>query len=536
MIRVTQVKLRPEESLGLLKNKAAKKLRIKESDITSVEINKKSIDARKKDELVFIFQVDVILKNPGKEDQILKKMKESEAKKVTRKQYQFPVTDFKKPEKRPVIIGAGPAGLFCAYLLAENGAAPIIIERGGTVEERTEAVENFWNGGALDPECNVQFGEGGAGTFSDGKLNTLVKDPFLRARKVLEVFTEMGADPDILYEQKPHIGTDVLKTVIVNMRNRITSMGGTFLFHTKLTEILATNNAIYGALLENTQTGEISKIETGHLVLAIGHSARDTFYMLKEKNVEMHAKSFAVGMRIEHPQRMIQIDQYGEKYADLLPPAPYKITAKASDGRGVYSFCMCPGGKVVNASSEPGMLAVNGMSYHARDGRNANSAMIVTVNPEDFPGNDPLAGVEFQRGLEKRAYEAGKGKVPVQLFGDFKENIASTAFGEIIADTKGSYSFANLRTILPENLNQAFIEGIEDCGKRLKGFNRPDAVLSGIESRTSSPVKFERDESFQANIRGLFPCGEGAGYAGGITSAGMDGIRVAETLAKIWSS
>lgn len=532
MIRLSQIKLKPEEDKKLLLSKAAKKLHIKENEIASCEISKKSIDARKKDAIVIIYQVDVALKNPSREPSLVKKMKESEAKRMEQTSYIFPVKAVKKPNKRPIIIGSGPAGLFCAYLLAREGFSPIVLERGGNVEERTKAVESFWNGGALDPECNVQFGEGGAGTFSDGKLNTLVKDPGLRGRMVLETFVKMGADPDILYEQKPHIGTDVLKRVLVNMRTEIEQMGGSILFHTKLTEIVANELGVSGIIAVDQKTGEQLPMETEDLVLAIGHSARDTFYMLRDLGLSMHAKAFAVGMRIEHPQDMIQLDQYGEKYAKFFPPAPYKVTAKAKDGRGVYSFCMCPGGHVVNASSEPGRLAVNGMSYRARDGRNANSAMIVTVTPEDFPSDDVLAGIEFQRELERKAYELGKGKIPVQLFGDFKENRVSTAFGEVISDSKGAHTFANLRGLLPEVLNQALIEGIEDCGRRIKGFDRPDALLSGVESRTSSPIKMYRDERFESNIKGLYPCGEGAGFAGGITSAGMDGIRIAESIAR----
>ncbi len=528
MIRAAQIKLKPEEGEALLLPKLCKKLKVAEKDIVSWKIVKRSIDARKKDQIFFIYQVDVKIK--GSEEAVLKRLKPSEAKKVREEGYRFPKPGTERLRYRPVIAGTGPAGLFCGYMLAGAGYAPILLERGGPVEEREQAVERFWTSGILDPENNVQFGEGGAGTFSDGKLNTLVKDPDLRGRKVMEIFAEMGAGEDILYEQKPHIGTDVLKQVLKRMRRRIQAMGGEFRFHTCLRDLAVEDGRLEGVYLSE-RGAEPYFLAADRLVLAVGHSARDTFQMLWERKLSMHPKAFAVGLRIEHPQEMIQLDQYGPRYGKLLPPAPYKVTARAADGRGVYSFCMCPGGYVVNASSEPGHTAVNGMSNRARDGRNANSAMIVTISPEDFGDGHPLSGVAFQRELEKRAYILGSGQIPVQLYGDFKTGRESLEYGEVFPDTKGGHRLSNLRELLPEYLNQALIQGIGQCGRRIPGFDRPDAVLSGVESRTSSPLRIERDAGMEAAVRGIYPCGEGAGYAGGITSAAMDGIRTAEAIA-----
>ena len=540
MIRITQIRLRPEESEELLLPRICKKLRLSEADVKSYKITKKSIDARKKEELTFIYQVDVEIKK--KESQVLRHLKESEARIIKESGYRFPECGSEQLSHRPVIVGTGPAGLFCGYMLAKAGFCPILLERGGPVEERDQAVQHFWETGILDTECNVQFGEGGAGTFSDGKLNTLVKDPAFRGRKVLEIFAAMGAGEEILYEQKPHIGTDVLKVVLKNMREEIERMGGEFRFHSKVTDLELSGGRITGVHIKDTKKTDSASSDDGEiylpaerLILAIGHSARDTFQMLYEKKLSMHAKAFAVGLRIEHPQDMIQFSQYGERYGKLLPPAPYKVTARASDGRGVYSFCMCPGGYVVNASSEKEMTAVNGMSNHDRAGRNANSAMIVTVSPEDFGDGHPLSGVKFQRELERRAWQLGKGLVPIQLYGDFKAGRRSTGPGEILPATMGGAVYTNLREILPEKLNLALQEGIDACGRRIKGFDRYDAVLSGVESRTSSPVRIERNEELESSVEGIYPCGEGAGYAGGITSAAMDGIRVAEMLAMRFS-
>ena len=403
----------------------------------------------------------------------------------------------------------------------------MVLERGEDVDHRMASVERFWNTGILDTESNIQFGEGGAGTFSDGKLNTMVKDAFGRNHYVLKTFVDAGADPDILYVNKPHIGTDVLQAVVKQLRQEILSLGGEVRFGAKVTDLNIKDHRLCSIQINGTE-----ELPCEALILAIGHSARDTFSMLHKHQILMQPKSFAVGLRIEHPQAMINLSQYGQEQHPLLGAANYKVTRKLSNGRGVYSFCMCPGGYVVNASSEEGRLAVNGMSYRARDSRNANSAMIVTVTPDDFPGTDVLAGVEFQRKLEKAAYGLCDGKVPVQLFGDFCRNVPSTMLGEVEPCIKGQYELSNVRTIFPQELSLALEEGIKGCEALIHGFSRADAVLSGVESRTSSPVRIIRNTEFESELSGLYPCGEGAGYAGGITSAAMDGLKIAEAIAK----
>lgn len=446
---------------------------------------------------------------------------------------------------RPVIAGFGPAGMFCALMLARAGYRPVVVERGEAVEDRMKSVDSFWNGGRLNPESNAQFGEGGAGTFSDGKLNTQVKEVYGRISKVLEIFVEHGADESITYEAKPHIGTDRLVYIVQSIRKEIESLGGEVRFNTRLVDIdlekltpgvlsdeNGTDRRVKGITVENS--GNREYIPCDCLVLAIGHSARDTFYMLKDK-LTMEQKAFAVGLRIEHRQELINIHEFGDgKYKNYMP-ASYKLTHKASNGRGVYSFCMCPGGYVVNASSEEGMLAVNGMSYSKRDSENANSALIVTVDNRDFGSEDVLAGIEFQRRLEKKAYELGGGRVPVQRFGDFRENRTTTesalSSNTVKPCIKGGYTAANLRELLPDELCDALIEGVTSFDRQIPGYANPDAMFAGVESRTSSPVRINRDDKLQAlGISGLYPCGEGAGYAGGITSAAVDGIKVYEAI------
>ena len=461
------------------------------------------------------------------EEKIVKKLKNKDVTLGSLVKYRFPAMGDESLENPPVIIGAGPAGLFCAYMLAKAGFCPVLLERGEAVEERQKKVDHFWETGELDTQSNVQFGEGGAGTFSDGKLNTLVKDNHGRSRYVLKTFVEFGAEDDILYESKPHIGTDILIDVVRNMRNEILNLGGDIRFNSQVTDLQIEKGKVTALQVNNTEW-----IKTNAAVLAIGHSARDTFEMLLGKQVPMRSKAFAVGVRMEHPQSLINENQYGKNYPESLPAAAYKLTRKVADERGVYSFCMCPGGYVVNASSEEEMTAVNGMSYHARAGENANSAMIISVRPEDFGSDAPLAGVEFQRKLEKAAYREGQGKIPVQLFGDFCKNQVSTQLGEIKPNTRGRWTFGNVRSIFPEHLSSGLEEGIKGCEKLIPGFSREDAILLGVESRTSSPVRIERDnDSFESEISGLYPCGEGAGYAGGIMSAAMDGIKVAEAIA-----
>ncbi len=524
MIKISQIKLPVEHTMEQLYQKVEKILKIKKGQIKTLKIVKKSIDARKKPELFFVYTVDVSV---PEEDKILKHTKDRNVTLVKEKKYEVPAHGEERLKNRPVIIGAGPAGLFAAYLLAKEGYRPLIFERGKKVEERTKDVLKFWETGVLDTKSNVQFGEGGAGTFSDGKLNTLVKDPVGRNKFVLDTFVRFGAPEKITYDSKPHIGTDILAEVIKEMREEIIKLGGTFLFDTCVTGVKVENDAITAV-----ETADGNTCETDICILALGHSARDTFEMLAQTKLHMEPKSFAAGFRVEHPQQFINKTQYGEIYFDKLEAAPYKVTANLSNGRGVYSFCMCPGGYVVNASSEEGRLAVNGMSYSDRGSKNANSAIIVSVTPDDFDGTDALAGVRFQRNLEEKAYALGKGKIPQQLFGDYCNHRISSSYGSFSSETKGAVSFADLRGLFPEEMEQSFIEGMHAFAKHIPEFDREDAILSGVESRTSSPLRINRDDSFQANINGIYPCGEGAGYAGGITSAAMDGLKVAEAVIK----
>ena len=515
--------------MSVIKKYIEKKLKIKADEIRNIEILKKSVDARKKEQLSFVYQLDIECDN---EKKIVSRYKKNDVSLKEKKTIVREINDNIPPENKgqTVIAGFGPAGIFAAYELAKSGYKPIVIERGLDVENRKKTVEKFWNTGELDTECNVSFGEGGAGTFSDGKLNTMVKDRFGYNRKVLETFVRFGAPKEILYLQKPHIGTDKLADVVKNMRLEIERLGGEVRFGVRLdsinTEKENETQKIVSVNVTDRESSQKQEIKCEKLILAIGHSARDTFISLHKSDVEMQQKSFAIGVRVEHLQEMIGRNQYGDMYK-ILPTADYKLTHQTKDGRGVYSFCMCPGGYVVNASSQKGMLAVNGMSNYLRDSKNANSAMVVTVGPEDYESDDVLAGMRFQQKWEKKAYEAAGGEIPVQLFGDFKKDRVSSEFGEVIPETKGEYAFANVRKIIPESVASSIEEGITAFEKKIKGYSRDDTLLLGIESRTSSPVKILRDESMQSNIRGIYPCGEGAGYAGGITSAAMDGIKIA---------
>lgn len=527
LIRISQLKLPITHTKAQLEKKIAKALKNPGNSFT-YEIKKQSLDCRHKNDKIFVYTVDVTIRD---EQKLAKKVNNNNIMLTKGKSYEFPSPGETPLLHSPVIVGSGPAGLFCGWYLAKAGYCPIILERGEEAEKRQKTVENFWKNGVLDPESNVQFGEGGAGTFSDGKLNTLVKDPYGRNHEVLKRFVAAGAPEEIIYQQKPHLGTDVLVGIVEKMRHEIEEMGGKFCFRSKVTDLIFENNTLKEIEINNDK-----RIPAQVCVLAPGHSARDTFEMLQKRGVYMEPKSFAVGLRIEHPQEMINMDLYGEPENELLGAASYKVTHKCANGRGVYSFCMCPGGYVVNASSEPGRLAVNGMSYQARDSRNANSAMIVTVTPEDFPDKGVLGGVEFQRDLEKKAWELGEGKIPVQLFGDFCKNQASEALGEVTPCMKGEYILTNVRSVLPKAVGDSIEEGVRAFGKRISGFDREDALLSGIESRTSSPVRIVRDQELTANMAGIYPCGEGAGYAGGITSAAMDGIKVAETVCRKYAA
>lgn len=522
IIRVTQVKVPLNHTVEDVLAKACKKANIHRTEISQFQLVKKSVDARKKEQLQYIYSIDLTVDKKKKLT-----VKDKDVSIVEKKEYQFPQPGEQELLTPPVVIGAGPAGLFCGYLLAVMGYCPIILERGKAVEDRVQDVERFWETGVLDASSNVQFGEGGAGTFSDGKLNTVVKDRDGRNRMVLETFVKFGAPEDILYVNKPHIGTDILFHVIQNMRQEICRLGGSFCFSSCVTDFCFEDGRLKSLIINQDR-----EIACQTAVLATGHSARDTFEILHKRQVPMESKPFAVGFRVEHPQKMINENQYHREESTDLPVADYKVTYHAKNGRAVYSFCMCPGGYVVNASSEQQRLAVNGMSYRARDSRCANSAIIMSVTPEDFPGDSPLAGVAFQRSLEETAYAMCQGQIPQQLFGDFEQDRRSEAYGDVESCTKGSTAFANLRPLLPASLNEAFIEAMHAFGGKIKGFDREDCVLSAIESRTSSPVRILRDEQGESSQRGLYPCGEGAGYAGGITSAAMDGLKIAEVIIK----
>ena len=523
MLRIRQVKAPLNHQLKDLVNLTAQKLKIKPTDIINLKINKKSLDARNKENIYYVYEVDIAVNN---EKQILKKVNK-DVLLTPNENYQFNITGTKKLSNRPIIVGSGPAGLFCAYLLAQNGYEPLIIERGEKIEDRIKTVNQFWKTGKLNLESNVQFGEGGAGTFSDGKLNTLTKDKTYRYKKVIDIFIENGAPKEIGYLNKPHIGTDLLKDVIINMRKFIIKNGGEIYYNTCLTDLIIENNTLKAIEVNNSKT-----IICDNLILAIGHSARDTFKMLYDHHLEIVSKPFAVGIRIEHPQTMINYNQYGF-FNNYLPNADYKLTYTTSKKRGVYSFCMCPGGYVVNASSEKGLLAINGMSNHNRNSINANSAIIVTVSQTDY-GSNPLDGIEFQKNIEQKAYNLGKGKIPIQLFEDFVNNQKSTQLGKIKPVFKGEYTLTNLNEIYPSYINEALKEAILAFDNKIKGFARDDAILAGGETRTSSPVRIKRDNNFMTNIKGIYPIGEGSGYTGGITTSAIDGIKMAEIIASIY--
>ena len=536
MIKVDNLKLPIGHTEDELYAKLEKELKLNKfsKDLNtsgySCRIFKRSLDARRKPELFYVYSLLVTLDN-GLEDRILKHVRDRNISSYKPVIYQSPgESGSKELTGHPVIVGAGPSGLFCAYELSRRGYAPIVIERGERVENRIETVKKFFLGGRLNTESNVQFGEGGAGTFSDGKLNTGVNDKMGRNRYVLDTLVRFGAPEEITYSARPHIGTDILALVVRNMREEIIRNGGQFLFDTRMTGFEKGDRGIENVCVVND--GNESAITSNCMVLAIGHSSRDTFKMLKDRNVDMEAKAFAVGLRIQHPQEMIDLSQYGRTGKGGPGPADYKLTNRTAGGRNVYSFCMCPGGYVVNASSEAGRLCVNGMSYSGRSSLNANSAIIVSVNKDDFKSDDVLAGMEFQRRLEERAYTLGGGAIPVQEYGDFKRGTLSGGGGSLTPQIKGNYKLADLRELLPDELNEAIIESIDKFGYTIEGFDRDDAILAGVESRTSSPVRILRNDNYEGSIEGLYPCGEGAGYAGGITSAGMDGIKVAEAIMK----
>jgi uncharacterized FAD-dependent dehydrogenase len=533
MLRIAELKLPLDHPEPALRQAVLKRLGIAENDLIDFTVFKRSYDARKRSAIVLIYALDVQVKN---EEQVLARLREDrQIGPAPDTAYKFVTSAKPAPgTPRPVVVGMGPCGLFVALILAQMGLNPIVLERGKVVRERTVDTFGFWRKRKLNTESNVQFGEGGAGTFSDGKLYSQIKDPKHYSRKVLSEFVKSGAPEEILYVSKPHIGTFRLVKMVEQMRAEILSLGGEIRFETRLEDVLiegeGSSRQVVGVRLAS---GE--EIPTRHLVIAIGHSARDTFEMLYERGVYVEAKPFSIGFRVEHPQSLIDVCRFGPNAGNkILGAADYKIVHHASNGRSVYSFCMCPGGTVVAASSEEGRVVTNGMSQYSRAERNANSAIVVGITPEDYPGH-PLAGIAFQRELESRAFVLGGSNydAPGQLMGDFVRGVASTEFGSVVPSFKPAVHLTDLATALPDYATVALREAFVAFDKQIKGYYKEDAVLTGVETRTSSPIRIKRhDDNLQSlNTRGLYPAGEGAGYAGGIMSAAIDGIKVAEAVA-----
>jgi hypothetical protein len=531
LIRIEEITLGLEEDEYVLVERIMEILGISENDIVDYSIAKKAIDSRKKEKIVFVYSVDVEIRDP--EDYFFKtsamikgKVKRHRIRLFAPYRYTIKYIEKKGDNRRPIIVGSGPSGLFAGLVLARAGLRPIIIERGKPMEGRIADVEEFQKDGKLDPDSNVQFGEGGAGTFSDGKLYTVIDDP--RKKFIFDELVEAGAPKEILIDAQPHVGTDRLRQVVKNIRQKIVRLGGEVRFQTALSDIDISGNRISAAIFAD---GE--KIETEELVLAIGHSARDTFAMLHGKKVEMKAKPFAIGVRIEHAAEMINRAQYGEFFNHpKLKAARYRLVAHSEKNRPAYTFCMCPGGYVMAASSEDLCVVTNGMSEYAQDGKNSNSAILVNVLPADFDSDHPLAGIEFQRKWERKAFEIGgkNFKAPAQLVGDFLQNRPSKKIGQIVPTYGRGVNLCSIDGCLPDFVLESLREALPILDRKVKGFAHPEAVLIGVETRSSSPVKIVRDAGFESNIKGLYPSGEGAGYAGGIISSAIDGMRVAEAI------
>ena len=524
MIKISNMKLPVDADRLKIMTVAAKTLGIAKEQIISFEVSGMSVDARKKSDVHYVCTATLTAEN---EEKLVEAADSKNVAMYEKPQYSFPAV-LRKSSARPVVVGMGPGGLFAALELARAGMPPIILERGKSVEQRTQDVELFWDTGALLLNSNVQFGEGGAGTFSDGKLTTGINDP--RIAHVFESFVEHGAPEDIKWAQKPHIGTDVLRQVVVDIRRELLELGCDIRFEQTLTGLEIKNGSVTGVSVEADGGSYVLPCDT--VVLAPGHSARDTFSMLFEAGVPMQQKAFAVGVRIEHSQSDISTAQYGV-FADKLPPADYKLACHLPNGRSAFTFCVCPGGQVIAAANQHGQLVTNGMSLRARDGENINGGFLVGVNPSDFRDSHPLSGVKFQEQWEGRAFLAAGGNfyAPVQTVGDFLKNRITAQFGKITPSYKPGVKGAQLRACLPGYITDTLAGALPIFDRSIRGFANPDAVMTGVETRSSSPVRILRGEDFQSEIRGLYPCGEGAGYAGGITSAAVDGIKVAEAVA-----
>ena len=526
MIRIRDLSLPPDSGRKALEKAAARQLHLPPEKLTDLTLRRRSVDARKKQDVRVIYTVDVQV--DGREDEIIQKAHSPKVSAAPMQSYQPPRAR-RLPVQRPVIVGFGPAGMFCALILSLAGARPIVLERGQDARTRHEKVQAFWRGGALDTECNVQFGEGGAGTFSDGKLNTGVHNP--RIGWVLEQFVSAGADESILYEAKPHIGTDALVNVVQKLRGRVVENGGEVRFGWKLTALHEDGGRL--CAIDAQHDGLTERIACDTLVLAIGHSARDTFEMLCSSGLPMQPKPFSMGVRLEHRQKTINDSQYGAfSGSKELGAADYKLNVVLPDGGSAYTFCMCPGGSVVAAASEEGGVVTNGMSEHARDGQNANAALLVTLHPEDFPDQSTLGGMHWQRQIEQAAFACGGGsyKAPCQLVGDFLAHRPSTGARSVQPSYRPGVVFCDLHTVLPRKLTDVLEQAIPALAKRLRGYDEPDAVMTAPETRSSSPVRIVRGENRQSALAGVYPCGEGAGYAGGIMSAALDGIQTAEAI------